>query len=422
MPRFSYTGTDRSGRKSKGSIEAVHEAEARAKLRFLGIQGVSVQVGGIGSSESGSRWRPITIDKKGNISFQLSPPGVSFKEITIFTRQFSVLINAGVSVIQCLEMLSKQSENPYFREVIASVQRNIQSGSDLADALAKQPHVFSDLYCSLVRAGTASGALDKMLEKLSIYLERANKMRRQLISAVSYPATVVVVAVVLLLFELFFVVPMFQEYFEDAGQELPEFTLLVIGASNLLVDNAVVFFLSLGGAIFGISRYASTPKGREEIDRISLKIPIFGKVLTKIALARFSTTMATLIAGGVGLIETLEVCARATGNLKLEKDVLKIRSDVSGGQSIADSMDKHPVIPSMMSGMVRVGEASGQLDQMFTKISQFYEDEVDTVMSQVLKLMEPMLFVILGAVVGVVLIAMYLPIFDLANTQTGGDM
>ena len=417
MARYSYKGLGRTGRRASGSIEANDEAEARAKVRLLGVKIDSLQLGG--ASGSKGTWRLIEIDSKKNIKLNLTPPGVGMKEVSIFTRQFSVLINAGVSVVQGLEMLAAQVENPYLKEVITSLKKSIQSGSDLSTALAKHPDVFSDLYCSLVSAGAASGSLDVMLDKLSGYLERANKLRSQFVGAISYPLVVIVVAAGLLLFELLFIVPMFEKFFADSGQELPQFTKIVIGVSHFLINNIVFFVAGCVAAGYFFNRWARTPAGRLQIDSFSLKIPVLGMLLQKIALARFASTMATLIAGGVGLIETLEICARASGNLAIERDVLKIKTDVSNGQSMADSMGKHAIIPVMMSGMVRVGEASGQLNLMFTKISQFYEEEVDTVMAQVLKLMEPLLFIVLGLVIGVVLIAMYLPIFDLASSQAG---
>jgi type IV pilus assembly protein PilC len=417
LTRYSYKAVDRSGKSVSGQVDAETEAQASAKLRFLGMQVRQLSAGGSGSKAS---WRPIQIEPGGKISIALTPPSASFKDITIFTKQLSVLINAGVSVVQCLEMLASQQTNPYFKHVLISVQRNIQSGQEFSEALGRHPDVFDELYCSLVKAGASAGALDKMLEKLADYLERSTKLRRQLVSAVSYPAGIVVIAVVLLVVQLVFVVPMFKKQFDEAGQELPAFTQIVIGASEGMITNFPYIVGTVVLAYLAMKQWLRTPKGRFLFDQVSLKLPVMGNVLMKISLARFATTMSTLIAGGVALIETLDICARAAGNKFVEDEILQIKLAVSKGTSIADAMHRRPMMPPMMTGMVRVGESSGQLDVMFKKVSDFYEDEVDVVVSQALKMLEPMLFVVLGGIVGVVLIAMYLPIFDLASTQTGG--
>ena len=400
-----------------GQVDAESEAQARVKLRFLGMRVRTISTGGSGSRSS---WKPIQIEPGGKITIALAPPSASSKDVTIFTKQLSVLVNAGVSVVQCLEMLAMQQSNPYFKHVVINVQRNIQSGQELSEALSRHPDVFDELYASLVKAGSAAGALDKMLEKLAEYLERSTKLRRQLVSAISYPAGVVVIAIVLLVIQLVFVVPMFKKQFDEAGQKLPAFTQLVIDASEGLISNApVIVAICIAGYIV-LNRWLKTSRGRYIFDQYSLKLPVMGNVLMKIALARFATTMSTLISGGVALIETLDICARAAGNKFIEEEILKVKLAVSKGTSIADAMNQRPMMPTMMTGMVRVGESSGQLDSMFKKVSDFYEDDVDVVVAQALKMLEPMLFVVLGGIVGVVLIAMYLPIFDLANTQTGG--
>jgi type IV pilus assembly protein PilC len=415
MGAYSYKGVNRSGKQVSGSVDAKDEAEAKAKIRLLGIKARSVNSGGQGSKMA---WKPISIDSKGNVSIALTPPSAKHSEISVFTKQLSVLINAGVSVTQCFEMLSDQVVNPYMKFVLDSVKRNIQSGLDMSESLAKFPDVFDELYCQLVRAGSAAGALDKMLEKLADYLEKSTKLRRQLVGAITYPAGVIIIAALLLVFELLFVVPMFEKQFKDAGQKLPEFTQLVIDASNGLARNLHYFI----GAGIGLSmlfkRWVSTDSGRYTFDKFTLKLPIVGVVIMKVGLARFATTMATLIAGGVALIETLDICARASGNKFIEGEIMKVKNGVSKGQSMAEAMGQRPMMPPMMTGMVRVGEASGQLDIMFKKVSEFYEDEVDVTVAQALKMVEPLLFVFLGGAVAVVLIAMYLPIFDLANTQS----
>lgn len=414
MAKFHYVGTDRSGRRKEGHIEAASESEAHSKASALGIKITRFEGSGGGALKD---WQIITKDDKGEIQINLVPPRVAFKEIVLFTRQLAVLVNAGVSVLQSIKMLEEQTTNWYFAKILGDIQKRIESGEELATAMERAPHVFDSLYSSLVRTGSASGALDKMLEKLSSYLEKSSKLRSQLFAALSYPVGIVVVAVVLVFFQLLFVVPMFEEFFADSGKELPQFTQMVIGASKLVVENVGSFLLGLVGGGLLFQRWSKTLEGRRIIDRYTLHIPIFGILIQKIALARFATTMSTLITGGVALIDALGTCGRASGNMHVEEQVEKLKRDVSNGQSLADSMEKVPVFPKMMSGMVRVGETTGQLDSMFQKVSLFYEDEVDTAIAQVLKMIEPFLFILLGGLVGIVLIAMYLPIFDLASTQ-----
>lgn len=419
MARFKYKGIDRYGSSIKGSIEAANETEARKRASLMGIKVKSVSFG----ESSGSAyedWKPIQIDEKYNIKLQLTPPSVSFKEVTVFTRQLSVLINAGVSVIQSLEMMATQTENEYFKKILLRVRDRIKNGEDFADALSRYSNVFDTLYSSLVRAGTAAGALDAMLLKLSGYLERSHKLRRQFIGAISYPLGVLAVAIILVIFMLVFVVPMFEGFFSEAGQELPAFTQLIVETSRLMIDNIVTLTILAIAAFFAARKFSQTTAGRKAIDRYMLKVPLFGSVIIKIALARFATTMSTLVSGGVALIEAIGVCAQASANVHIEAEIYRVKEDVAKGVAIADSMEKIDLIPKIMSGMIRVGEASGQLDQMFEKVAQFYEEEVDSAMAQVLKLMEPILFIVIGGLVGIVLIAMYLPIFDLAATQMGG--
>lgn len=417
MTRYSYKGVNRSGKSVSGQVDAESESEARAKLRFMGMRVQSLASGGSGSRVS---WKPIEFGEDGKINVSLTPPSASFQDVTVFTKQLAVLINAGVSVVQCLEMLALQQTNAYFKHVLLTVQRNLQGGQELSDALGRHPDVFDELYCSLVKAGSSAGALDKMLDKLADYLERSSKLRRQLVGAVSYPAGIVVIAIVLLIVQLVFVVPMFKKQFEEAGQKLPAFTEVVIGASEGLISNAPFIIVLVILAVFGFRKWVSTTQGRFTFDKVLLRLPVMGEVLMKISLARFATTMSTLIGGGVSLIETLEICSRAAGNKFVEDEILKVKNSVSKGTSMADAMQQRPMMPLMMTGMVRVGESSGQLDGMFKKVASFYEDEVDAVLAQAMKMLEPALFVLLGGIVGVVLIAMYLPIFELASTQTGG--
>ncbi len=407
MPVFEYDGRDKAGRRQRGRLEARNEVEARQLIKFMGLPS--------GSLKSSS---PLSLEIKLPPAVQRffdARRGVRDKDLVTFTKQLSVMIDAGVSVIKALEILQDQAENPIMRRALGEVRSAVERGQELGDAMEKVPAVFDSLYCSLVRAGSTSGQLDVILKRLSAYIEKNAKLKRQLFGALFYPAIIIVLAVGLTAFMLLVVVPMLAQTFLEGGKELPALTEAVIGASNFLQDN---FFYMLAAGIAGgffFRRWIETPLGREQWDGFLLRIPLIGTLVKKISIARFSSTTATLVASGIGITDVLTTASAVLGNKVLEKGILRIREAVIQGKGMGGPMSEEAFIPQMVSSMVSIGEASGRLDVMLQKVSDFYEEEVDVAMSAVLKAIEPLLFVVIGGIVGVILIAMYLPVFDLAS-------
>lgn len=410
MQKYDYEALSKIGRKTMGSIEAKSEAEAQALLRVMGNTRIKIKGARVGAAKKQSalgEWRQ-----------KYFPPGVKEDELAVFTKQLSVMVDAGVSVVQALDILSKQSENPTLSTELSAVRGRVETGFELGEAMAKSPRVFDNLYVALIKAGTSSGQLDVMLKRLSIYIEKAAKLKRQLKSALSYPAIIIVIAAVMTTVMLVFVVPMFAKNYEESGKPLPEITQLVVDMSNGLQKYWYIILGSLFGTFQLIKRWRKTEKGARKWDTYMLKMPIFGNLVSKVSIARFSSTMATLIASGIAIIEALEVCSRAAGNYVIETEIMRIREDVARGKGLAQPMGNSEVFPQMVGSMVAIGEQSGQLDQMLEKVAAFYEDEVDQAMGAALKMIEPMMFVIIGGIVGFILLAMYMPVFDMASNMT----
>lgn len=415
MTEYSYTGKTRGGKRIAGKINAKTESEARAMLRLMGTS-----VTAFGGEASAKDFGIFKIKADGKIEFKAGKPRVKEGELAVFTKQLSVMIDAGVSIVQGLDMLANQSSNPTLREALTKVREGVETGQDLGTAMEKQSHVFDALYVNLIRAGQSSGQLDVMMKRLSMYVEKSAKLKKQLVSALSYPAIIIVLAVAMTVLMLLFVVPMFAKNYEDSGRELPGLTQLVIDMSNALKNNYLLIAGTCIGVGFAFKHWKGTKRGQEQWDAMILKLPVFGPLITKISLARFSSTMGTLISSGISIIEALEICAKASGNFVIEGEVMKVREAVQQGKGIAGPMSQSPVFPPIVFSMVSIGEASGRLDQMLEKVAAFYEDDVDSAMAAALKLIEPAMFVLIGGIVGFILIAMYLPVFDMANNQTDG--
>ncbi|MEN9810145.1 MAG: hypothetical protein RLZZ488_1712 [Pseudomonadota bacterium] len=406
MAFFEYDGRDRAGRRQRGRLEARTEAEARQLVKFMGLPPSSLKSANL-----------LALEFKLPPQFQkfFDQRGVKDSDLVTFTKQLSVMIDAGVSVIKGLEILGEQAQNPVMKRAIQEVRAKVERGQDLGDALASVPSVFDDLYCSLVRAGSTSGQLDVILKRLSSYIEKNAKLKRQLFGAMFYPAIIILLATALTAFMLLVVVPMLATTFIEGGQELPGLTLAVINASNFLRDNFFLIVIAIGGGAFFFRRWVKTPAGRYQWDSILLRIPLIGTLVKKISLARFASTTSTLVASGIGITDVLQTASAVLGNKVLEKGILRVRDAVIQGKGMGGPMSEEEFIPQMVSSMVAIGEASGRLDIMLQKVSDFYEEEVDVAMSAVLKAIEPLLFVVIGGIVGVILIAMYLPVFDLAS-------
>jgi type IV pilus assembly protein PilC len=344
---------------------------------------------------------------------------VSAKELAIFTRQFSVMIDAGLPLVQCLEILAGQQVNEAFAKVLTGVRRTVEGGSTLANALREYPKVFDDLYTNMVEAGEAGGILDGVLQRLSTHIEKAVKLRRAVKSALIYPSVVVLIAGGVIFLLLWKVVPIFATLFAGLGADLPLPTRMVIGLSNAIASFALPLVILLGLAGYGLKLFYGTPRGRMIIDRFILNIPLVGILMRKIAVGMFTRTLGTLITSGVPMLEAMDITARTAGNAVVEKAVLEVRRAIETGRTIVDPLRETGVFPNIVVQMIGVGEQTGSLDAMLQKIADFYEEEVDVAVGDLLTAMEPMIILFLGLVVGGVVISMYLPLFSLIGKLAG---
>lgn len=344
---------------------------------------------------------------------------VPAKNLAVFTRQFSVMIDAGLPLVQCLEILGKQEADKNFSKVILLTREDVESGAALADAMKKYPKTFDPLYTNMIAAGEAGGILDTILKRLATYIEKNVKLKSQVKSAMIYPVAVIVIAAVVVAAILWKVIPTFAELFEGLGAELPAPTLVVIWLSNQLVSYGLYFIIAMIGAGYMLKRYYQTSGGRRVIDGLLLKAPILGIILRKIAVARFCRTLSTLMASGVPILDGLDITARTAGNAIVEDAVQATRTRIERGETVSGPLKETGVFPPMVTQMINVGETTGALDTMLSKIADFYEEEVDTAVAGLLTLLEPVMIAFLGVVVGGIVIAMYLPIFDLISKLTG---
>jgi len=340
---------------------------------------------------------------------------VGDKDIAVFTRQFATMIDAGLPLVQCLEILASQQENKTFKKTLIEIRQDVEGGSTFAAALKKHPKVFSSLYANMVEAGEAGGILDTILNRLAAYIEKSMKLKKKIKSAMIYPSTIVTVAITVVIFLLLFVIPTFKSMFEGFGATLPLPTRIVLELSRLV---RTYFLLGLGvvvAAVVGLRFYYKSENGRKTIDALVLKAPVFGPLIKKVSVAKFTRTLGTLISSGVAILEGLEITARTAGNKVVEEAVLRTRANIAEGKTIAEPLKASGVFPPMVVQMIAVGEQTGALDAMLGKIADFYDEEVDTAVSNLTSLLEPMLMVFLGIVIGGVVIAMYLPIFKLVT-------
>jgi type IV pilus assembly protein PilC len=342
----------------------------------------------------------------------------SAKSLAVFTRQFSVMIDAGLPLVQCLEILGTQNDDRNFAAVIAQTRADVEGGASLADAMRKHPKTFDPLFTNMIAAGEAGGILDTILKRLATYIEKAVKLTGQVKSAMIYPIAVIVIAAGVVGVILWKVIPTFANLFEGLGADLPLPTRIVIGLSNGLVSYFPIVFVAAAALVYAIKRYYDTETGRRAIDRLLLKLPVLGDILRKIAVARFCRTLATLISSGVPILDGLEITARTSGNSIIEDAVMTTRKSIERGETIAVPLKETAVFPSMVTQMIGVGEATGALDTMLAKIADFYEEEVDAAVAGLLTLLEPIMIAFLGVIVGGIVIAMYLPIFDLISKLT----
>jgi len=403
MATFAYSGRTRQGRTVTGERIAETMDGAVAALRREQILVTQIS----------------PLKEAAPKAAKPSGKSVSAKNLAVFTRQFSVMIDAGLPLVQCLEILGTQEEDKNFASVILATRTDVESGASLADAMKKHPKAFDPLFTNMIAAGEAGGILDTILKRLATYIEKAVKLRGQVKSAMIYPIAVIVIAVVVVGVILWKVIPTFANLFAGLGAELPLPTRIVIAASNGLVRFMPFVLVGIGAAVFAFRAYYNSPNGRRVIDAITLKLPVLGQLMRKIAVARFCRTLSTLLASGVSILEALDITARTAGNAIIEEAIMTTRKSIERGETIAAPLKETNVFPSMVVQMISVGEATGALDTMLGKIAEFYEEEVDTAVAGLLTLLEPIMIFFLGVVVGGIVIAMYMPIFDLISKLTG---
>ena len=394
---FTYEGLDRKGSKVKGEVSSINPAMARAELRKQGINARKVR-------------------KKAAAMSLLGKKSVKPADIAIFTRQLATMMKAGVPLVQSFEIVAEGLDNPTMREVVMKIKTDVESGTNFANALRNQPKYFDDLYCSLVEAGEQSGALETMLDRVALYKEKSEALKAKIKKAMKYPATVMVVAGVVTAILLIKVVPTFEELFQGFGAELPAMTQFVINLSQSMQANGIYILIVMAATITGLVQAKRRSQAFSDVlDRLALKLPVAGDIIFKATIARYSRTLSTTFAAGVPLIDALDACAGATGNAVYRNAVYRIKDDVSTGQQLQFAMRSTGVFPSMALQMTAIGEESGSLDAMLSKVAQYYEDEVDNAVDGLTSMMEPLIMSFLGVVVGGLIVAMYLPIFQLGS-------
>lgn len=408
MPTYVFKGRNRLNEIVAGERVADNREALRQVLRREQVTLTSVKEKG----------REIGIPKIG------SSKKVKSKELSIFTRQFSVMIDAGLPLVQCLDILAQQQENKYFQQTLLQVRQDVEEGSTLAAAMARHPKVFDQLYSNMVEAGETGGILDLILQRLSTFIEKIVKLKRDIVSALIYPSAVVLLAIVAIAVIMVVVIPQFQNIFLGLlgpGELLPLPTRIVVGISDFLAGwGGLVILAVVIGICISLRFYYKTPGGRKNLDGLMLKLPVFGPILRKIAVARFSRTLSTLLSSGVPILQSLDITARTAGNVVIEEAILKVRAGVERGESFVDPLKATEVFPHMVGQMIGIGEQTGALDAMLGKIADFYEQEVDAAISNLLTLIEPVLIGFLGVTIGSIVIAMYLPLFTLIGKLSQG--
>jgi type IV pilus assembly protein PilC len=398
MPVYKWVAETKKGKNLKGELEAADERIARLQLKRRNLTVKKIKK------------KPKDLFE--DVSFM--QPKITAKDIVIFTRQFSTMIDAGLPLVQGLTILSEQTENKTFQKVLKQITRDVEGGSSLAEALKRHPKVFDALYSNLVAAGEVGGILDTILQRLAAYIEKAEKLKSKIKGAMTYPIIVIAIAVIVISVILIFVIPVFQEMFSSFGSALPAPTQLVVDMSEFLKRNIHYVIGALIVLFFAFKKYRNTTRGRKQTDTLALKLPIFGDLLKKTAVARFTRTLGTMISSGVPILDALEIVAKTSGNVVLEEVIYDVRSSIAEGQTIAEPLSEADIFPRMVVQMISVGEATGALDAMLSKIADFYDDEVDTAVEALTSMLEPLLMVFLGGSIGGLVIAMYLPIFQMA--------
>jgi type IV pilus assembly protein PilC len=370
--------------------------------------------GAVGMMLKRQRIVPTKIKPKPH-EITLFQKGVKTKDIVVFTRQFATMINAGLPLVQCLDILASQQPNPAFKKVIAQTKQDVESGSTFADALRKHPKVFDSLYVNLVAAGEVGGVLDTVLNRLAVYMEKNENLKNKIKSAMTYPIIVLCVAFAVVAVLMIFVIPTFSDMFKQFGSALPAPTQLVVNMSNFFRKFWWAIFGAIVGFVFALKWVRTQKKGRYVTDKLFLRLPIFGSLLRKVAVAKFTRTLGTMISSGVPIMDGLDITSRTAGNVIVEEAIMAVRTSISEGKSMSEPLEQTGIFPGMVVQMISVGEATGAMDQMLGKIADFYDEEVDTAVDALTSALEPMLMVFLGGIIGFVVVAMYLPIFQMAQ-------
>lgn len=410
MPNYVFKGRNRLNEIVAGERFAADRAALEATLRRENVIVTSVKEKGKG--------------------LNLSLPGlgkqrqkVKAKELAIFTRQFSVMLDAGLPLVQCLDILSQQQENPFFGQVLTRVREDVETGATLADSMSRHPKVFEKLYVNMVEAGETGGILDIILQRLSTFLEKLVKLKSDVRSALIYPIAVIVISCIVIAVIMIFVIPSFKSIFETLlgpGEGLPYLTQVVVNISSFMASFWWLILIVIGGAFFGLKQYYATPGGRKALDGFSLKLPVIGDILKKIAISRFSRTLGTLLSSGVPILEALDITARTSGNVIIENAILQVRGAIEQGETFLEPLKATKIFPPMVCQMIGIGEQTGALDAMLNKIADFYEQEVDAAIANLLAMLEPAMIAFLGVTIGTIVIAMYLPLFTLISKLAGG--
>ncbi|MBK9293250.1 MAG: type II secretion system F family protein [Oligoflexia bacterium] len=406
MAAFVYQGKDLQGKLIRGQLEAASEVEARIKLRAQKIIPIKVM--------------PKGLELYGKASFDLfsflkTKPKVKQKELQIFSRQFATMISSGIPIVQSLEILAATTMNVGFSKVLLDIKTQLESGKRLADSMQTHPQIFDKMFVSMMRAGEEGGVLDTILNRLALYIEKNTKIKNKVTGAMWYPAGVLIIATIVVVALLKYVIPKFEVMFKSSGQELPGLTKLVIVASHLMQNHFLIILAVILGIGFTLKYYYETPKGREVYDRLFIRLPIFGSLLQKSAIARFTRTMSTMLSCGVGILDALDVSSTVTGNVVIEQAIKRTKSGISDGKSIVQPLSQEKFIPVMVVQMIGVGEATGAMDSMFGKIADFYEEDVDYAVGALTSIMEPLMMIFLGGIIAIMVVAMYLPIFSMGG-------
>jgi type IV pilus assembly protein PilC len=403
MPAYLWEGTNRDNKKQKGEMEAPNEDAVRNSLQRQRITPTKV--------------KPKPKDIFANIAFM--QPKVTTADIMLFARQFSTMIDAGLPIIQCLDILMTQQENPTFKKVLKEIKESVEGGSTLADALKKYPKDFDDLFVNMIAAGEIGGILDNILSRLAAYMEKAAKLKAQVKGAMTYPVITICIAGIVVGVIMVFVIPVFTKMFADFGGELPVPTKICVMLSDFARHNILVIVGGIVGFIVGFKKIYATNRGRIVLDDLVLKLPVFGPLIRKVAVSKFTRTMSTMLTSGVAILDALEIVAKTAGNKTIEAAVYKVRSGITEGRTMADPLLETNVFPAMVCQMISVGESTGALDSMLGKIADFYDEEVDQAVENMTAMIEPFMMVFLGVVIGGLVVSMYLPIFKMAGMVGG---